>query len=161
VPTTSTELRGSQCGTDWIIRSTDIWRRTDCYICTTNLPDQLHTATLRILTCVHPDGCSRLLRKAGIYTVGYATTNECHNEQFFSMKSGWYNQHRCYNECGGIQSAEAVRACAYTASYSSRLQYSSVSRSVDTPSQAKVLTGCGDVPLSVSHSCFWPHCWAQ
>ena len=36
------------------------------------------------------------------------------------------------------------------------------------PSQAKVLTGGGDlgegqvdVPLSVSHSCVWPHCWAQ
>ena len=36
------------------------------------------------------------------------------------------------------------------------------------PSQAKVLTGGRDlreakvdVPLSVSHSCVWPHCWAQ
>ena len=36
------------------------------------------------------------------------------------------------------------------------------------PSQAKELTGGGDlreaqvdVPLSVSHSCVWPHCWAQ
>jgi len=35
-------------------------------------------------------------------------------------------------------------------------------------SQAKVLTGGRDlrqvqvdVPLSVSHSCVWPHCWAQ
>jgi len=35
------------------------------------------------------------------------------------------------------------------------------------PSQAKVLTGGGDlrfaqvdVPLSVSHSCVWPHRWA-
>jgi len=34
-------------------------------------------------------------------------------------------------------------------------------------SQAKGLTGGGDlheaqvdVPLSVSHSCVWPHCWA-
>ena len=36
------------------------------------------------------------------------------------------------------------------------------------PSQAKMLTGGGDlreaqvdVPLSVSHSCVWSHCWAQ
>jgi len=36
------------------------------------------------------------------------------------------------------------------------------------PSQIKVLTGGGDmreaqvdVPLSVSHSCVSPHCWAQ
>jgi len=37
-----------------------------------------------------------------VYTVGYtitnnATTNECYNEQFLSIKSGWYNEHRCYN----------------------------------------------------------------
>jgi hypothetical protein len=29
------------------------------------------------------------------------------------------------------------------------------------PSQAKVLTGGGDVPLSGSHTCVWPHCWAR
>jgi hypothetical protein len=29
-------------------------------------------------------------------TVGCATTNECYNEQFLSIKSG------CYNESGGI-----------------------------------------------------------
>jgi len=36
--------------------------------------------------------------------VGYATTNECYNEQFLSIKSGWYNECRCYNEHGGILS---------------------------------------------------------
>ena len=30
------------------------------------------------------------------------TTNECYNEQFLSIKSGCYNEHRCYNERGGI-----------------------------------------------------------
>jgi hypothetical protein len=45
------------------------------------------------------------------YTVGYATTNdattnECYNEQFLSMKSG------CYNERGGILSADVARSCA-------------------------------------------------
>jgi hypothetical protein len=35
------------------------------------------------------------------YTVGYATTNECYNEQFLSIKSGCYNENRCYNERGG------------------------------------------------------------
>ena len=37
------------------------------------------------------------------HTVGYArtndpTTNECYNEQSVSIKSGYYNEHRCYNE---------------------------------------------------------------
>jgi hypothetical protein len=31
--------------------------------------------------------------------------NECYNEQFLSIKSG------CYNECGGILSANITRAC--------------------------------------------------
>jgi hypothetical protein len=35
-----------------------------------------------------------------MYTFGYATTNdstinECYNEQFLSIKSGCYNEHRC------------------------------------------------------------------
>jgi hypothetical protein len=34
-------------------------------------------------------------------TVGYATTNERYNEQFLSIKSGCYNENRCYNERGG------------------------------------------------------------
>jgi len=46
-------------------------------------------------------------------TVGYATTNdatknECCNEQFLSIKSG------CYNEGGGILSANVTRACAWS-----------------------------------------------
>jgi hypothetical protein len=50
-------------------------------------------------------------------TVGYATTidattNECYNEQFLSIKSGCYNENRCYNERGGILSASVARACA-------------------------------------------------
>jgi len=27
-----------------------------------------------------------------------ATTNECYNEQFLSIQSGCYNEHKCYNE---------------------------------------------------------------
>ena len=45
------------------------------------------------------------------YTVGYATTNERYNEQFLSI-SGCYNEHRCYNERGGILSADVAGACA-------------------------------------------------
>jgi len=41
------------------------------------------------------------------YTVVYATTNECYNEQFLSMKSG------CYNKRGGIVSADVARAWAW------------------------------------------------
>jgi hypothetical protein len=42
----------------------------------------------------------------GRTTVGYATTDDCNNEQFLSIKSGCYNEHKCYNERGGILSAE-------------------------------------------------------
>jgi hypothetical protein len=40
-------------------------------------------------------------RKYAENTVGYATMNECYNEQFLAIKSGCYNEHRCYNERGG------------------------------------------------------------
>ena len=45
-------------------------------------------------------------------TTNDATTNECYNEQFLSIKSGCYNEHRCYKERGGILSADVARACA-------------------------------------------------
>jgi len=38
-----------------------------------------------------------------------ATANECSNEQFSSIKSGCYNEYRCYNERAGILSAETAR----------------------------------------------------
>jgi hypothetical protein len=38
--------------------------------------------------------------------VGCATTNECYDEEFSSIKLG------CYNERGGILSADVARACA-------------------------------------------------
>jgi len=40
-----------------------------------------------------------------------ATTKECNNEKFLS-KSGCYNEHRRYNECGGILSVDVACACA-------------------------------------------------
>jgi hypothetical protein len=46
-----------------------------------------------------------------ISTVGYATTNECYNEQFLSIKLLCYNEHRYYNERGGILMADVARAC--------------------------------------------------
>jgi len=42
----------------------------------------------------------------GYATTNDATTNECYHEQFLSIKSGCYNEHRCYNESGGILSAD-------------------------------------------------------
>jgi hypothetical protein len=39
-------------------------------------------------------------------TANDATTKECHNEEFVSIKSGGYNKHRCYIERGGILSAD-------------------------------------------------------
>ena len=41
---------------------------------------------------------------------GCGTTNECYNEQFLSIKPGCYNEHRYYNERGGILSADVARA---------------------------------------------------
>jgi hypothetical protein len=34
------------------------------------------------------------IRLNALNTVGYATTNECYNEQYLSIKSGWYKGHR-------------------------------------------------------------------
>jgi len=44
--------------------------------------------------------------------VGYATTKEYYSEQFLSIKSGCYNEDRCYSERGGILSDDVARACA-------------------------------------------------
>ena len=67
-----------------------------------------HTQT-HIQIIVHSLHC-----KEHLYTVGYATTNdattiECYNEQFLSIKSG------CYNGRVGILSADVARACAIRA----------------------------------------------
>jgi hypothetical protein len=63
---------------------------------------------------VHLMFVTRYTRQTGrINTVGYATTNECYGEQFLFIKSGCYSVHRCYNESGGILSAEVARACAW------------------------------------------------
>jgi len=35
-----------------------------------------------------------------------------YNEQFLSIKSGCYSEYRCYNERGGILSADVAGACA-------------------------------------------------
>jgi len=40
------------------------------------------------------------LNTVGDDTTNDATTNECYNEQFSSIKSGCYNEKRCYKECG-------------------------------------------------------------
>jgi len=49
----------------------------------------------------------------GYATTNDATTNEGYIEQFSSIKSGCYNEHRCYNEGGGILSADVARACTW------------------------------------------------
>jgi hypothetical protein len=48
-----------------------------------------------------------------VCTVGYATTNEWYNEQFLLIKSVYYNEHRCYNKCGGILLADVAHACTW------------------------------------------------
>jgi len=35
----------------------------------------------------------------------------CYNEQFLSVKSGCYNEHRCYNGREEILSADVVSVC--------------------------------------------------
>jgi len=59
----------------------------------------------------------RRLRVNITYRVGYvttkdATTKECYNEQFLSIKAICYNEQRCYNESGGILTGDVARACA-------------------------------------------------
>jgi len=48
----------------------------------------------------------------GYATTNDATTNECYNEQFLSIKSGCYKEHRCYDERGGILPADIACGCA-------------------------------------------------
>ena len=54
----------------------------------------------------------KMLRRRNA-TMNDATTKECYNEQFLSIKSGCRNEHRCYNERGGIISADVARECAW------------------------------------------------
>jgi len=44
---------------------------------------------------------------------GMCYNERCYNEQFSSIKSGCYNEHRCYNERGRILSADVARAYAW------------------------------------------------
>jgi len=46
------------------------------------------------------------------HTHTHTHSGVCYNEKFLSVKSGCYNEHRCYNERGGILSADVARACA-------------------------------------------------
>ena len=43
---------------------------------------------------------------------GVCYNERCYNEQLLSIKSGCYNEYRCYNERGGILSADVARSCA-------------------------------------------------
>jgi len=45
-------------------------------------------------------------------TTGCYNEHRCYNEQFLPITSGCYIEHRCYNERGGILSADVARACA-------------------------------------------------
>jgi len=64
---------------------------------------------------VHTETCRRdLVLNTLVYDkTNDATTNECDNEQFLSIKSGYYNESRCYNERGGILLADVAPACAW------------------------------------------------
>jgi hypothetical protein len=77
---------------------------------TTNLDRQINRAVNLIL-------CATLFPLVAMYIgVHYDTTNNvktkdaitngCYNEEFLSIKSG------CFNESGGILSADVARACA-------------------------------------------------
>jgi hypothetical protein len=55
----------------------------------------------------------RMLQRTQMLQQTNATMNECYNEQFVSMKSGCYNEHRCYNEREGILSADVARTGAW------------------------------------------------
>jgi hypothetical protein len=69
-----------------------VWRKY-------GIPNTVVTKTVNILQkkwmeiAEKVGNCGKFLSL--LCTVGYATTNECYNEQFLSIKSG------CYNERGG------------------------------------------------------------
>jgi hypothetical protein len=65
--------------------------------------DFLHSNNLKSHTPM-TSPCLLFPREGG-YIVRYATTNECYNEEFLSIKS------LCHNERGGILSAHVARAC--------------------------------------------------
>jgi len=44
---------------------------------------------------------------------GCRTLKKNYNKQFLSIKSGCYNKHRCYNEHGGILSANVACTCTW------------------------------------------------
>jgi len=75
-----------------------------------NLMQQCVDYTYTVFLCVNCHtflvSCFVRIKDTFTYTVGYATTNECYNEQFLSIKSG------CYNERGGTLSAHVTGACA-------------------------------------------------
>ena len=56
-------------------------------------------------------GCNNM----GLYLLGQNRELSwvCYNEQFLSTKSGYYNEHRCYNKRGGTVSAEVAHTCAW------------------------------------------------
>ena len=66
----------------------------------------LHSIAIPRMALAHTEICSVNGKALNDYTEGYVTTNECYKEQFLSIKSG------CYNERGGILSADVARACA-------------------------------------------------
>jgi len=43
---------------------------------------------------------------------GVCYNERSYNEKFLLIKSGCYDEHRCYNEREGILSADVARACA-------------------------------------------------
>jgi hypothetical protein len=55
-------------------------------------PKRTRSCFGEIYVCIHTHTHTH------IHTVGYATTNECYNEQILSIKSVCYEEHRCHNE---------------------------------------------------------------
>ena len=77
-----------------------------------NMIQFLQTHSRNVFFCWHNVLLILKRNTVGHATTNNDTTNECYIEQFLSIKSGCYNEHRCYNERGRILSADVTRACA-------------------------------------------------
>ena len=89
-----------------------------------------------------------------------ATTNECYNEQFLSIKSGCYNEHRCYKKrCYNEEFLSIKSGC-----YNEHRRYNewmlqrmnATTNSFINKNEHKCYNERGGIPSAdVAHACAW------
>jgi len=82
------------------------------FVIALNIPNGLHMIVHESFLSFCTESLNLDELQSGMLQRTIITMNECYNEQFLSIKSGCYNEHKCYNERGGILSADVAHACA-------------------------------------------------